>query len=152
MKKLRRLVIIFTIVALLVSGGMFSGYFARPAYAIDLGDILLAGGIILVVSSFGGQINNFINDLLGSNEAAAAGATKVVPIFSVGQGAYVGAAQVVGVPANVRRTQGVAAVNATIGNVAGSALVPISTRRPGGGTTLNRVSGVGISAVIDFRL
>jgi len=152
MKRFRRVLIVFSIVAMLISGGLFSGYFSRPAYAIDLGDILLAGGIILVVSTFGGQINNFINDLLGSNEAAAAGATKVVPIFSVGQGAYVGAAQVVGVPANIRRTRGVAAVNATIGNVAGSALIPISTQRPGGGTSINRVSGVGISAVIDFRL
>ncbi|MHB0935317.1 MAG: hypothetical protein ACYDCO_07105 [Armatimonadota bacterium] len=152
MKKYRRILIVVTITAMLVSGGLFSGYFLRPAYSQDLGDILLLGGIILVVSTFGGQINNFINDLLGSNEAAAAGATKVVPIFSVGQGAYVGAAQVVGVPANVRRTRGVAAVNITIGNVAGSALIPISTQRPGGGTSISRVSGVGISAVIDFRL
>jgi hypothetical protein len=76
----------------------------------------------------------------------------VVPIFSVGQGAYIGAAQVVGVPARVRSTQGVAAVNTVIGNLNGSLLVPISTRSPSGGTSLNRVSGVGVSAVIDFRI
>jgi hypothetical protein len=152
MKITRRIFIIATIVALLVSGGIFSGYIARPAYALDLGDILLLGGVVLVVSTFGGQINSFINNVLGTNEAEVAGATKVVPIFSVGRGTYVGAAQVVGVPANVRRTQGVASVNITIGNIAGSALLPISTQRPGGGSSLNTVSGVGISAVVDFRL
>ena len=152
MKILRRILLVITIVAMLVSGGVFSGYFMRPAYALDLGDILLLGGVVLVVSAFGGQINSFINDVLGQNEAAPAGATRVVPIFSVGRGTYVGAAQVVGVPTNVRRTRGVAAINVTNGNIAGSAMVPISTQRPGGGASLSRVSGVGISAVIDFHI
>jgi len=148
----RRVLITLSIVALLVSGGIFSGYFTRPARALDLGDILLLGGVVLVVSSFGGQINSFVNDVLGTHQAEAVGATRVVPIFSIGRGTYVGAAQVVGVPANVRRTQGVASVNVTIGNIEGSGLVPISTQRPGGGSSLNTVSGVGISAVIDFHL
>jgi len=153
MKKiLRRTLIVLTIAAMLITGGLFTGYYLRPAYSISLGSILLAGGIVLAVSSFGGQINKFINNLLGSHDAAVAGATKVVPIFSIGQGAYVGAAQVVGVPAEVKRTKGVAAVNATIGNVGGSALIPISTQKPGGGSSLSRVSGVGISAVIDFHI
>jgi len=152
MKILRRVFITFIITALLISGGLFSGYLIRPARAISLGDILLLGGVVLAVSSFGGQINSFINNVLGENEAKAAGATKVVPIFSVGRGTYIGAAQVVGVPANVKRTKGVAAVNISIGNIAGSALVPISTQKPGGGTSLNTVSGVGVSAVIDFHI
>jgi len=150
--RIRRFFITLSIVALLVSGGIFSGYFTRPAQAVDLGDILLLGGVVLVVSSFGGQINSFINDVLNTHQAEAAGATKVVPIFSVGRGAYVGAAQVVGVPASVRRTKGVASVNITIGNIAGSALVPIATQRPSGGSSLSTVSGVGVSAVIDFHL
>ena len=151
MKLFRRLVIGLVIAAVLIgSGWVGSGYLLRPAYSQSIGDILLLGGIVLVVATFGDQIDDFINSALGQREAQAAGATKVVPIIEVGQGTYVGAAQVVGVPNNVRLTQAVAAVNVAIGNLNGSALVPISTRVPG--RTLDRVSGVGISAVIDFRL
>jgi hypothetical protein len=152
MKIFRRIVITLVITGMLIGGGLAGGYYLRPAYSIGLGDILKVGGIVLAVSAFGGQINSFINKTLGENKAAAAGATKVVPIFSVGQGTYVGAAQVVGVPSNIKRTKAVAALNATIANLSGSLLVPISTSKPGGGTTLSRVSGVGISAVIDFHI
>ncbi len=147
----RRFALIAGITTALLLGGTVSGYLVRPAYALDLGDVLKVGGIILVVSTFGGQINSFINNTLRQNEVAAMGASKVVPIFSVGRGAYVGAAQVVGLPANVRTVQGVGAVEVTLGGLGGTALVPISTRRPGG-STLSRVGGVGISAVIDFHI
>lgn len=152
MKRLRKASLIAGLTALLMIGGIISGAFVRPARAIGLGDILKIGGIVLVVSVFGDEINNFINSALGQREAATAGATKVVPIFSVGRGAYLGAAQVVGLPANVRRVQGVAAVNVTLGNIAGTGLVPISTRRPSGGTSLSTVGGVGVSAIIDFHI
>jgi hypothetical protein len=145
----RRVVVGGLVLALLLAAGI-GVYRPTPARALDLGDVLLAGGIVLVVSTFGSQINNFINSALSQREVELAGASKVVPIFSIGQGAYIGAAQVVGLPTNVRLVQGVAALNVTLGNIQGSALVPISTRRPG--SSLSRVNGVGISAVIDFRL
>ncbi|MHB9134397.1 MAG: hypothetical protein ACYDBB_25275 [Armatimonadota bacterium] len=150
MRQLRRLGFVAAILAVLIAGGALSGAFVRPARAVDIGDILKIGGIVLVVSTFGDQINSFINNLLGQREAASVGATKVVPIFSVGQGAYVGAAQVVGVPSNVQRVQGVAALDVTLGNISGTGLVPISTRTPG--RTIDRVGGVGISAIIDFHI
>lgn len=151
MRQLRRWTMVAGMTAVLLFGGIFSGMFVRPAHAQGLRSLLLLGGIVLVVSSFGGQINDVINNALGQRQAAAAGATKVVPIFSVGRGTYVGAAQVVGVPDNVQRTRGVAALNVSIGNLSGTALFPIGTTRPSGGS-ISRVNGVGVSAVIDFRL
>jgi len=151
MKRLRKWTIIAGITALLMTAGIISGAFVRPAQAVGLGDILKIGGIVLAVSAFGGQINNFINNALGQHEAAAAGATKVVPIFSIGQGAYIGAAQVLGVPANVRRVQGVAAIQLSIGNIGGTGLIPISTRSAKG-SSLSRVSGVGVGAIIDLHI
>ena len=146
----RRAVIGLLIAALLIGGGLVGTSYLRPAHAQSLGDILTIGGIVLAVSVFGDQINNFINNTLGQQEAAAVGATKVVPIIEAGSGLYVGAAQVIGTPSTVRVTQAVAAVNITLGNLTGSALVPISTRIPG--RNLDRVSGVGVNAVIDFHI
>jgi len=136
--------------AILFSGVVAGGFFTRPAKALDLGDLLKLGGVLLVVSTFGKDINKFINNTLGQNEVKRVGASKVVPIFSVGQGAYVGAAQVVGVPKQVKLTQAVAAVNITAGNLGGTAMFPLSTKKPG--KNLDKVSGVGVAAVVDLRL
>jgi len=150
MKQLRRWSLIAGMTAILLLAGLASGLFVQPAQA-QLGNILKVGGIVLAVSAFGGQINDFINKALGEREAGFAGASKVVPIFSVGRGTYVGAAQVVGLPADVRTVQGVGALDLRLGNLSGTALVPISTQRPGR-NGLSRVGNVGISAVMDFRI
>ncbi|HOS43758.1 MAG TPA: hypothetical protein PK794_08720 [Armatimonadota bacterium] len=151
MRVTRRGLLALLLAVAILAAGYISNALVRPARAVDIGDILLVGGIVLVVNTFGSQLNDFINDALGQREAALAGATKVVPIFSVGRGAYIGAAQVVGVPANVRTVQGVATVETEISQLTGALVVPISTRSPSGGS-LNRVPGVGVSAVIDFNL
>ncbi|MHB9024619.1 MAG: hypothetical protein ACYC7E_10655 [Armatimonadota bacterium] len=150
MKHVRRWKIIAGLTVMLVVSGILGSAFLSPARAIDIGDILVIGGVILVVSTFGDQINNFINNALGQREVELAGASKVVPIFSIGRGVYVGAAQVVGVPSNVRLVQGVAAVELSVGNLSGTGLLPITTRRPG--RTIDQVGGVGISAIMDFRI
>lgn len=136
MKRMRKWGSIGGLVAIAIVAAMTSGAFVRLAQAIDIGDILKVGGIVLVVSTFGGQINNFINNVLGQRKVASVCATIVVPIFSVGRGASVGAAQVVGVPAYVRHIQGVATVQLSVGNLSGTGLVPISTKSVKG-TTLH---------------
>lgn len=151
MKHFRRMILVAVFMAGLLVYGTMSGLMIKPAQAQGLGDIIKIGGIVLAVSVFGNQLNNFINSALGQRQAAVVGATKVVPIFSVGRGLYVGAAQVMGLPANVRTVQGVAALDISLGNLNGTALVPISTRSASR-TSLSRVSGVGVSAVIDFRI
>lgn len=151
MKGIRRGILAVLLVVTLLAGTFLANTFNRPAQASTIGDILKIGGIVLVVSTFGSQINTFINNTLGQREAAAVGATKVVPIFSVGRGAYVGAAQVIGTPTDVRRVQAVAAVETEISRLTGSLVVPISTKSAKG-TNLSRVGGVGVSAVIDFHI
>jgi len=150
MKMMRRMLISLLIAVMLFSGTMVGGYFVRPASAIDFGTILKIGGVLLVVSTFGKDIDKFINKTLDQNEVKRVGASKVVPIFSVGQGAYIGAAQVIGVPKQVKLTQAVVAVNATLGNLGGTLMVPISTKKPG--KTLDKVNGVGVAAVVDLHL
>ena len=151
MKKIMvRMLMTMLITATLFGGVMAGGYYLRPANALDIGSLLKIGGVLLVVSTFGKDIDKFVNKTLGQNEVKRVGASKVVPIFSVGQGAYVGAAQVVGVPKQVKLTQAVAAINITAGNLGGTALFPLSTKKPG--KNLDKVSGVGIAAVVDIHL
>ncbi|HOF88014.1 MAG TPA: hypothetical protein PLZ36_07910, partial [Armatimonadota bacterium] len=92
MRVTRRGLLALLLAVAILAAGYISNALVRPARAVDIGDILLVGGIVLVVNTFGSQLNDFINDALGQREAALAGATKVVPIFSVGRGAYIGAA------------------------------------------------------------
>ena len=121
-----------------------------PASALDLGSALKLFGIGYAVKVFGGQINSFINTLLAHNGVAWEGTTKVVPIISIGSGAHVGAAQVAGPPELVKKVQAVAQGELHIGDFRGTALIPISTSKATGG--LKRVEGVGLSALIDFKI
>ena len=152
MLKRRRMTIAALLTGTLLAGILLTGAFLRPTHALNIstGDVLKVGGVLLAVSQFGGQINHFINDLLSNRKAEAAGQTKVVPIFSVGQGAYIGAAQVVGAAAAVQKVQAVAAVEGVMGKGSGLLLLPISTKVPG--SSLAQVKGAGVSAIIDLKL
>ena len=122
------------------------------AYAIGLGDILKVGGIALVVDKFGPQLDKFINKLTVNTNVPADVGTKVVPIISVGKGGYIGAAQVMGPKDAVERVKAVAQLE---GSFSGrtfriKALIPVGSKDVGKG--INRVQGVGISAVIDVHI
>ena len=122
-----------------------------PSRALDLGDLLKVFGIGYAVQAFNKPINDFINKVLGEREAQAAGATKVVPILSVGQGGYIGAAQVVGNPDKVQTVQAVAQVETRFEDRFGMrVLLPISTKTVSGSP--KGVSGTGVSAIIDFEI
>lgn len=122
------------------------------AMALDLGDALEAFGIAYAVRVFSPQINSFTNSILLQRGVEWEGATKVVPIISIGSGAYVGAAQVVGPQSAVQSVQAIAQGEIGISGqrIRLKSLNPISTSTPG--RTLDRVEGVGISAIIDFRI
>jgi hypothetical protein len=138
------------VVTTLVVGVLAMGLTARPAKALSLGDILKVGGIAFLVSEYGDRINDFINNALGEREAQAAGATKVVPILSLGRGVYLGAAQVVGAPDRVQTVKAVVQGTVTVGSFRGTAYIPVATK--GGLTNPERVTGAGVSAVINFRI
>lgn len=123
---------------------------ASGALGIDVGDVLKVGGIAFLVDQYDEQIDSFITSALGEREAAAKGATKVVPILSLGRGGYIGAAQVVGSPEHVQRVKAVVQVEGKFGDFRAKVLVPTTTDKASG--TPDRAKGVGVSAVIEFRI
>lgn len=124
------------------------------AQAIDLGSILKVAGIGLLVDRFGPQLNSFINTLMMQHKAAPEFATKVVPILTVGvlgNSGYIGAAQVMGPQNLVDKVQAVVQVESSFsGNMFRvKGLIPIDSKVP---VNFTRVSGVGVSAMIDVRI
>ena len=124
------------------------------ADAINLGSIIKVAGIGLLVDQFGPQLNSFINTLMAQHNATPEFATKVVPILTVGvlgNSGYIGAAQVMGPQNLVNRVQAVVQVESSFnGNMFRvKGLIPIDSKVP---VNFTRVSGVGVSAMIDVRI
>lgn len=117
----------------------------------QLDRILKAGGIALAVDRFGRDMDRALNRLTNTRPDKNF-STKVVPILSAGNGAYIGAAQVMGKPELVRKVQAVAQIEGDFlgREVRLRALIPISTKNPQ--NRIDRVEGVGISGIIDIRL
>ncbi|MBV9851778.1 MAG: hypothetical protein JO250_19085 [Armatimonadetes bacterium] len=142
------------VVAAALAGTVFgAGLTAGVVHADLLGSVLKGAGIAFLVKQFQRPLNDGINKLTGDAGAPQTQATKVVPIVSIGQGGYVGAAQVSGPGVQVDQVQ---AVGQLEGSVQGrtfrlKALVPINTERPSG-KTLTRVKGVGVSAIVDIHV
>jgi len=110
------------------------------------------GGVVVIASQFGKDIDKGINSLTGFKSSTVT-STKVVPILSIGQGGYIGLAQVMGPKKSVDKVQ---AVGQLEGDFAGRALrlrglIPISTKKADK-TNINRVDGVGVSAIVDIKL
>ncbi len=144
MKKHRLLSIVLVACLLCVSLA------ALNAWALDLGNILKVGGIALLVSQYDSQIDKFINNALSEHDAAVRGATKVVPILSLGGGGYIGAAQVVGNPDNVKRVKAVFQLEGRIGSFRPKVFVPTETDKVS--KNPDRAKGVGVSAVVEFKI
>ncbi len=123
---------------------------AGAVLGIGLPDIAKVAGIAYLVDRYDSEIDTFISSALGEREAAAQGATKVVPIISLGGGGYIGAAQVVGNPEQVKRVKVVVQVEGKFGSFGAKVLVPTTTSTPSG--TPDRVKGVGVSAVVEFQI
>lgn len=114
------------------------------------GQNIIKGAIVLtLVNTYGKQLNDGINKLTGNKNLSPGTATKVVPIFSIGQGAYLGAAQVAGQDTDLAKVKAVGQIEAKlIGNqFRVKALVPITDVKK-----IERVQGVGTSAIIDIKL
>ncbi|WP_371367301.1 hypothetical protein SRRS_13090 [Sporomusa rhizae] len=119
--------------------------------AFGFGDILKVGGIGILIDKFSTPLNSFINKLTAQHGAGTDYATKVVPIVSVGNNGYIGAAQVTGAQELVDQTKAVLQLE---GNFNGNsfrvkALIPINSTNP---LHFSRVQGVGVSAIIDVRI
>lgn len=117
----------------------------------SLGGILKVGGIAVLVDQFAGPLNNFINTLTAKNGVSSDYATKVVPVITVGNGTYAGAAQISGPQALVDQTKAVLQIEGEFNgdSFRVKALIPIDSKNP---TNFSRVQGVGVSAQIDVRI
>lgn len=117
----------------------------------QLGDLLKGGGIALLVSQFGKEMNTFINRLTRTKDRTATYATKVVPIISAGDGTEVGAVQVMGPPKAVDKVKAVAQIEGRFNPVGirVRALVPVETKSI---TNIRRIPGVGMSGLVDVKL
>ena len=125
--------------------------FGGAAVAVDLTDILGAVGGGFLVSAIAGPLNDFINTITLNRNIGVTESTKVVPILSVGTGTAIGAAQVSGPESAVRRTKAVGQIEAEFqGRLRVRILVPMDSSNPLQG--IRRVQGVGVSAIIDYRL
>jgi hypothetical protein len=125
-------------------GGMMT------AQAFDIGSILKLGGISYLVTRYGDEINTFINKIFSQKEVDTEYATKVVPILSLGSGSYIGAVQVVGPQSQVDKVKAVGQLEFGFSDIARiKGLIPIDRLAI---SDVNRVEGVGVSAVIDFKL
>lgn len=142
-------------IAAVLTAAMLSAGIFNSASAFNLGTILggavKIGGIGVIVDKYSSELNNVINSLMRKNGADTTYATKVVPIISLGNSGYIGAAQVIGDADQVEQVQAVAQVEVSWNNqlfrIKG--LIPINSKNP---TSFSRVQGVGVSAVIDVRI
>ena len=131
-----------------------AGCIGIAAKADLLGSIVKGGAIAILIKQFNHPLNDAINKLTGSAGVQYDEATKVVPIITIGQGSYVGAAQVSGPQDKVDEVQSVGMLEGTLQGrtFQMKALVPITSNKPGSKTNLERVKGVGVSAIIDIKV
>lgn len=116
-----------------------------------LGKVVKVGGIGFLVKQFGPKINSAINTLLQQKGVRYEGKTKVVPAFAIGSGVFVGGVQLQGAEAKLKEAKYCAMFEIPMGRVRGKALVPVNSLTPKKGS-YKPVSGVGVTAVIDFRI
>ena len=136
--------------AAMIGTGVFAGVSGSGLGSI-LGGIVKVGGIGFLVDKYGESLNSAINSVMMKEGAGTNYATKVVPIVSIGNRGYIGAAQVIGDADQVEKVEAVGQLEISWNNklfrIKG--LIPMDSKNP---TSFSRVQGVGVSAVIDVRV
>ena len=142
--KLKRLAVCALAACMIGTGAMIH----VDAFSLGsvLGGVAKVGGIGFLVSKYGESINSAINSVMMKEGAGTNYATKVVPIVSIGNSGYIGAAQVIGDADQVEKVKAVG-WNDKLFRIKG--LIPMDSVNP---ASFSRVQGVGVSAVIDVRV
>ncbi len=141
---MRKLRIIIPIIVALAIG------FTVGVTSTQGANVLKGAVIAVLVDQFSGQLNKAVNSLTANKKMPSNLSTKVVPILSIGSGAYVGAAQVSGSKASVNQVKAVGQLETGFGKQFRiKALVPINVRSV---TNIKRIQGVGVSAIIDVKI
>ncbi|SFM06446.1 hypothetical protein [Halanaerobium salsuginis] len=119
-----------------------------------LGQVLKTFGIGVIVDRFAGPINDFINTLTLNRGLEVKEQTKVVPIVTVGSNSYAGAVQVSGPAESVKQVEAVAQLEGEFkdGAFRIRALIPINTTNPIDFKNLDRIEGVGVTALVDINI
>lgn len=147
--KLKRLAVCVLAASLLGTGAVMN----VSAFNLGsvLGGVVKVGGIGFLVSKYGESINSAINSVMMKEGAGTNYATKVVPIVSIGNNGYIGAAQVIGDADQVEKVKAVGQLevswNDKLFRIKG--LIPMDSTNL---SSFSRVQGVGVSAVIDVRV
>lgn len=139
----------------LLASAMIGAGAASNVSAFNLGSVLggvvKVGGIGFLVDKYGEQVNTAINKVMMKEGAGTNYATKVVPIVSLGNSGYIGAAQVIGDADQVEKVEAVGQLeiswNDKLFRIKG--MIPMDSKNP---ASFTRVQGVGVSAVIDVRV
>ena len=115
--------------------------------SITTTDVIKAGAVAIAISAAASPLNKAINTVTGGASAN----TKVVPIISVGEKAYIGGVQVSGAQADVTRVKAALQYEAAFstGRYRVRAAIPISSINP---LKTSRIQGVGITAIIDTSI
>jgi len=119
-----------------------------------LGSVLKTFGIGIIVDQFAEPINNFINTLTLKRGVEVKEETKVVPIVTVGSNSYAGAVQVSGPKEKIAKVKAVAQIEGDFkdGDFRIKALIPINTTNPVDIQNMDRIEGVGITALVDINV
>lgn len=136
--------------AAMIGAGAISSVSAFDLGSV-LGGVVKVGGIGYLVDKYSEQLNSAINSIMMKEGAGTNYATKVVPIVSIGNSGYIGAAQVIGDADQVEKVEAVGQLeiswNDKLFRIKG--LIPMDSKNP---LSFSRVQGVGVSAVIDVRV
>lgn len=148
MKRRIGLLILLLFVSSVVNCAFMSGRAAAAGFDTK---IFRAAAIGLVVKEASPELNKFINTFTLQRHVPIGMSTKVVPILSVGEKGYAGAAQVAGPESSVRSVQAVWLYedNFSQNEFRLKVLVPSASLNP---LELKRVHKVGVSAIIDVSL
>ena len=122
------------------------------ALAVSLGEAVVKTVTIgAVVNAIAGPADKAINSLTANRKVPAGASTKVVPVLSLGEKGYVGAAQVAGSQELARKTKAVVQLETSWSNKQYriKLLMPINSVNPVGA---GRVRGLGVSALVDVAL
>jgi len=124
----------------------------RAALAVDVGSaVVKAVTVGAVVSAVSGPADKAINTLTANQKLPPGVATKVVPVISLGEKGYVGAAQVAGAKARVDKTKSVIQFETAFNDKQYriKLLMPMDSVNP---LQMDRVKGMGVSALVDTAL
>ncbi|MGB9587296.1 MAG: hypothetical protein ACPL7O_03870 [Armatimonadota bacterium] len=117
------------------------------SHSVSVGDVLKAGVVAVAINAAADPLNKAINSIAGGWNTS----TKVVPVATIGDKAYIGGAQVAGAASSLDKVKAVYQYEDIFGGgkFRIKAFVPSDSTNP---LKISRVSGIGLTALIDTSI